>query len=68
MATTKENTDTDQVREDGHTVGCNGFGVISFDLAVTTRGLRITGYHYCRIPPRQHHYILPTNEGTDTCL
>ena len=67
MATTKENTADGQAREDGHTVGCNGFGVISFDLTATTRGLRITGYHYCRIPVRQHHYI-PTTEGTDTCL
>jgi len=43
------------VREDGHSVGCNGYGVLGFDVVATPAGPRITRYHYCVVPPRAHH-------------
>ena len=44
------------VREDGHSVGCNGFGILGFDVErVDGHPIRITRYRYCVVPPRAHH-------------
>jgi len=43
------------VRDDGHSVGCNGYGILGFDVVATPAGPRVTRYHYCRVPVRQHH-------------
>jgi hypothetical protein len=52
------------VREDGHSQGCNGYGVLGFDVKATDAGPRITRYHYCVVPVRQHHQTTTTEEPT----
>lgn len=63
MSTTTSET---PVRQDGHSEGCSGTGVLGFTVKVRPNGQRfISEYRYCRVPIRQHY---PTTEGTDPCL
>lgn len=48
-----------KVREDGHSEGCRGFGIVGFEVE---RG-HVTRYHYCVIPVRAHRPITTTKES-----
>jgi hypothetical protein len=56
-------TTKEPIREDGHSVGCNGYGITGFDVEVRAGGPTITRYHYCVVPVRAHHHTT-TEEGT----